>query len=445
MKKKIFTLSLIALGFSVAQSQTINTIAGNGSAGFSGDGGQATAADLDFPYGLVVDGTGNLYISEYLNYDVREINTSGVISQFAGNHTSGFSGDGGQATAAELGSAGGVNVDGSGNIYIADGGNNRIRMVNPSGIISTIAGNGTAGFAGDNGQATAAELSIPFDVVKDASGNIYIADYSNNRIRKINTAGIITTIAGNGTGSYSGDGGQATAAEIADPPGIVLDPAGNLYIADYLNNRIRKVATSGIITTIAGNGTAGYSGDGGQATAAEINNPVKLAMDNGGSIYLTEFVGHRVRRISTSGVITTLTGTNVAGFSGDGGPATAAEISSPVGVTLDASGNLYLGDNGNQRVRKITGIPLDVNATVNRNEFSVYPNPTSDNLTVTLTNAGKIVVTLYDITGREMLNMVKENTSAFNISVAGMPSGIYLLKLQTEDGSILTKKIEVAR
>jgi sugar lactone lactonase YvrE len=443
MKKTLLLLTLTSSLLTI-HAQTINTVAGTSAGGYSGNGGQATAAELSSPYGVTFDASGSMYIADFSNMAIRIVNTSGIISTFAGNHISGFSGDGGQATAAELTDPGGVTINGAGNLIIADFGNQRVRLVNSSGIITTIAGNGTIGSSGDGGPATAAELHDPFGTAIDAAGNIYIADYQNSRIRIVNTSGIINTFAGNGLAGYGGDGGQATAAKLYTPTGVALDAAGNVYIADYINNRVRMVNTSGIITTIAGIGLAGFSGDGGPATAAEVSQPTGVIVDPSGNIYEQEWGGDRVRRIS-AGIITTLTGTGVAGFSGDGGPSTAAQINSTLGLALDASNNLYIADVFNNRIRKVSGIPLAVNSPVNTNECNVYPNPTSDNLIVSISKTGKTIVTLYDITGREMLNTVKENTSVFNISVAAMPAGIYLLKLQTEDGSILTKKIEVAR
>jgi hypothetical protein len=259
---------------------------GNGLASHTGDGGQATAAGINTPRALTFDAKGNLYIADYGNNLIRKVNTAGIITTIAGNGMSGFSGDGGQATSASLNGPKGIALDGIGNIYISDAYNMRIRKVNTLGVITTIAGKGTAGFSGDGGQATSAELNYPERVIVDAANNFYIADYYNNRVRKINTAGIITTIAGNGTGGFSGDGGQATAAGLNQLTEVALDAANNLFIVDFLNNRIRKVNSSGIISTVAGNGTAGFSGDGGQATAAKLNNPYGISFDCIGNLYI---------------------------------------------------------------------------------------------------------------------------------------------------------------
>ena len=338
----------------VPTSGIISTVAGNGTVNYGGDGGAATAASLSNPVGLALDGTGNLYITDQQNQRIREVSTAGIITTVAGNGSYGFSGDGGTATGASLANSSGVAVDGSGNFYIADTQNNRIRKVSTAGSITTVAGNGTASFSGDNGSATAASLNNPVGVVVDGAGNVYIADAQNNRIRKVSTTGIITTVAGSGTASYSGDGGAATAASLNYPAGVAFDGIGNLYIADQGNQRIRKVSTSGIITTVVGNGTFGFGGDGGSATAANLANPASIAIDASGNLYIADSHNNRIRQVSTSGIITTVAGNGFYGFSGDGSAATNASLANPLNVAVDGIGNLYIADPDNQRVRKVT-------------------------------------------------------------------------------------------
>jgi sugar lactone lactonase YvrE len=333
----------------------ITTVAGNGTAGFSGDGGPGVVASLFNPTGLATDRAGNLYIADQGNQRIRKMNTSGIITTVAGNGTAGFSGDGGPAVVASLSFPTGVAADRAGNLQIADQGNHRIRKVNSAGIITTAAGNGTAGFFGDGGPAVVAGLSFPAGVATDEAGSFYIADQNNLRIRQVDPAGVITTVAGNGTAGFSGDGEPATVASLFHPTGVAVDRSGNLYIADRDNHRIRKVDPAGVITTLAGSGTAGFSGDGGPATAAELANPTGIAVIGfaNPSIYIADFSNHRVRKVDSAGFITTVAGNGLAGFSGDGGPATAASLADPFAVAVDVSGNLFIADRDNQRIRKV--------------------------------------------------------------------------------------------
>lgn len=340
-------------------AQNIITVAGNGGIGYSGDGGPATAAELFYPRGMVIDKRGNMYIADGSNNRIRKINAGDTITTFAGNGTAGYSGDGGPATAAEFNYPYGMAIDKWGNIYIADVNNNCVRMIDTSGTITTIAGNGTAGYSGDGGPATAAELNAVHGVAVDTMGNIYLADFNNHRVRVIDTAGNITTFAGNGTAGFIGDGGPATAAEINGPIGVSLNMTGDLYIGDYYNNRVRMVNTKGTINTIAGNGTAGYSGDGGPATAAEVNGPIAFALDSKGNLYITDVSNNRVRMVTPGDSITTVAGTGVAGFSGDYGPATVAEIYWPEGIARNPKGDMYFVEVINCRVREIPA-PLTV-------------------------------------------------------------------------------------
>ena len=371
MKK---TLLLITIAFislwSNAQVGYINTIAGTGAAGHTGDGGAATSAKLGITFGIAFDYSGNIIFADNGNNAIRKVSSTGIISKVAGTYYTYngtnwyYGGDGGLATSAYLAYPFGVALDTADNIYVADNLNNVIRKITVStGIITTVAGDGTFfpsmwPFCGDGGPATSAQLNSPWDVAVDRAGNLYIADMGNNVVRKVDAVtGIITTVAGNGTAGYTGNGGQATSASLNGPNGITVDAAGNLYITDDYNSVIRKVTKStGIITTIAGNGTAGFSGDNALATAAQLNDPsLKIAFDANGDFYIADDGNSRIRKVTvSSGIITTIAGNGGLGYTGDNGPATAATLNGPEGVGVDALGNIYITDENNV-IRKING------------------------------------------------------------------------------------------
>jgi trimeric autotransporter adhesin len=336
---------------SASSNLTIAEVAGNGTAGYSGDGAAAASAELNYPVGVALDGSGNLYIADTNNNVVRMVTTAGNISTVAGNGTAGYTGNGGAATGAELNGPYGVTVDASGNLYIADTNNNAIRKVTTAGTISTVAGTGTSGYTGNGGPATSAKLSGPAGIAVDASGNLYIADSSNYVIRKVTTVGIISTIAGTGTIGYSGLGSVATSVDLAWPVGLALDASGNLYIADASNSVILKVTPTGTLTTVAGNGKIGYSGDGGLAINAELHYPVGVSVDGSGNVYIADSLNNVVRMVTSGGTITTIAGTGSAGYSGNGGPATKARLNSPLGIIASGSGTLYVADTVNNVIR----------------------------------------------------------------------------------------------
>jgi sugar lactone lactonase YvrE len=329
----------------------ITTVAGNGGSGESGDGGLATDAML-FAGGVAADAWGNFYIADSANERVRKVDTNGLITTIAGNGAAAFSGDGGPATNASLFNPVGVAVDAAGGLFIADELNDRVRAVDTNGLITTVAGNGANGFSGDGGPATDASLSGPAGLAVDGSGDLFISDAENNRVRAIGTNGVIATVAGNATNGFFGDGGPATNASLSGPAGLAVDAWGNLFIADSGNRRIRKVDTNGVITTVAGNGDAGFYGDGGPATNAFLESPAAVAVDLFGNLFIADSTEH-VREVSVNGVITTVAGNAGYGYSGDGGLPVNARLSDVYGLAVDSMDSLFIADTGNNRIRKV--------------------------------------------------------------------------------------------
>ena len=334
----------------------IETVAGSGIVGFSGDGGPATSARLTYPRGVAMGPDGSIYIPDLWNHRIRKVNPSGIITTVAGSGFSGYGGDGGLATEAQFTYPQGVAVGSDGSFYIADASNSRIRKVDSFGIITTVAGNGLGGYSGDGGPATAARLNFPRGMAVGPDGSLYIAEISNHCIRKVDPSGTIITVAGNGVGGYRGDGGPAIAAQLSSPGAVAVGSDGSIFIADYGNNRVRKVDTSGIITTVAGNGMSGSpgsSGEGGPATAAPVDHPISVAVGREGDLYIAEGFYPRIRKVDPSGIISTIAGNSLRGYSGDGGPAKAAQFDFPAGVAVSPEGSLYVPDLWNSRIRRI--------------------------------------------------------------------------------------------
>lgn len=319
----------------------------------------ATDAVLVEPRGGVRDAQGNTYIADQGHFRILKVDPQGILTVIAGVGAPGYSGDGGPALQAAIGGhVDGLAVDAAGNLYVPDLDNRRVRRIDASGVITTVAGNGRSGFSGDGGPATRAMLSAAFwNVAVDAAGNLYIADGGNHRVRRVDPNGIITTVAGNGSDTYSGDGGPALEAGIPGPDGLFVDAAGNLYIGDTADFRIRKVSRDGIITTVAGNGEFGDEGDGGPAVAARISSPENVTVDTAGNLYFADADNERIRRVAPDGTITTIAGTGRTGFAGDDGPAAQARFNRPADLYLDAAGNLLIADELNHRIRIITGLP----------------------------------------------------------------------------------------
>ena len=339
--------------------------------------------------------------------------------------------------------------DRQGNMYIADQVNNMVRKVDTLGVITTIAGNsGATGSGGDGGPATNATLFYPTCVAVDKIGNVFVADQYNDRVRKVDTAGIITTFAGSYSG-FGGDGAPASAAQLSNPCGVCFDTAGNLYIADYGNNRIRKVDMStGLISTFAGSGSSVHSGDGGVATAAGMSEPWGLASDSLGNIYFTPGGDDRIRKVSPSGIITSIAGNGVVGSTGDGGPATTAELNIPGGMVVDAVGNLYFAEVLGHKIRKISG-PASTgikSETAPAMKVMVYPNPSTDKIYVFVGNVEdhNILVELTDLSGKAVETLqVDQLTNSATFNIAQLPAGEYFCKVTSKNGSSaykITKK-----
>jgi sugar lactone lactonase YvrE len=395
----------------------------------------ALTVPLIFPSAIVFDTTGNLYFAETGNHVIRKVDTTGHITIIAGTGTQGFSGDAGPATSATLDSPQGLALDTENNLYIADTHNHRIRKLNlTTGTLTTIAGT-SAGFFGDAGPATTAQLNLPTALVLDSANNLYLADTGNHRIRKISTAGIITTIAGTGTQGFSGDSGPATAAAIDSPTGIALDTANNLYLADAHNHRIRRIdAGTGIITTIAGTGTPGFSGDTTAATTASLDLPHGLTIDAAGNLYLADTENHRIRRIdAATGIITTVAGDGTQAFSGDGGPATASSLNSPRNTAISPSTLLTLADTGNQRIRQLTAAPAPATTI---QTIAGLGLTTPGALTLTAPNviaygAGQLTATLASTTHATGIITFFDTTSTATITLGTSPLAANIATLPT--------------
>jgi sugar lactone lactonase YvrE len=456
----IKVMAIAALYSSPVYSQTITTVAGNGTYGYMGDGSAAIGANLALPVGLqnegsgvVIDHSGNMLIADEYNNVIRKVNASGVISTIVGTgfgaasgteETGDYNGDGIAATAADLNNPSGLAIDAAGNIYIADYYNYRIRKVNTSGIISTIAGNGTSGYAGDGGAATAATLGTPNSVAVDAAGNVYFSDDQNHVVRKVSaTTGIITNVAGTGTSGYNGDFIAATTAQLYSPWGIAFDASGNIYIADDGNNRVRKVNSSGIISTVAGNGMSVFSGDGVISTSTAVAEPRSIVFNAHGGYYIAEGDG-RIREVNASGITSTVAGNGTNGYSGDGGSATLAALNRPIGVALDAIGNIYIVDEENDRIRMVNSGTLQTSNVLSRSTaINVSPNPSNGSFSFNIFSANneEAQVIITNIAGEKVQELSITTNISYNIKLE-QPAGIYLFSATTPDGCH-TVKIEL--
>ncbi len=429
-----------------AQVNIITTICGNDTAGYSGDDGPAVLAKLQYPEGLCLDNFNNLYIADPGDNRIRKINlATGVITTVAGNGSIGFSGDSGPAKDATVGQPVDVFTDAVGNVYIADALNNRIRKITVgTGIITTIAGKNISGSYGDGGPATNAALKLPCGVCIDKLGNILIADYDNHKVRKVDAVtGIIKTIAGTGTAGGFGNGGPATSARLNGPIQVFTDTLGNVFICDQFNHAVRKVDTAGIISVIAGFNGAGYSGDGGPATNAKLNEPAGGYVDQQHNIYVIEYRNGTIRRIDAiTNMITTVVGMGTTGFAGDGTPATNAKLKA-TDIFADSIGTIYIADIDNHRIRKVYDPTLAIKPVGIVQTISIYPNPAQNELTIE--GAQNTTMVLCDVVGKVVMER-KINSDKETIDISTLSNSVYVLQVHdaVHNTRIMTKLV-VAR
>ncbi len=437
MRTSVLIWLIILLATLPARSQIIITSAGTGGGGFSGDGGPATAAWLYDPYGVTLDKNGDLYISDNGNRRVRKVSPAygGIITTVAGNGTAGFSGDGGEAVDAQIDGVVDIAIDPKGNVFLSDQGNHRIRKVSPDGIITTFAGTGTPGFNGDNIPATIAKLNIPEGICVDGNGNLYISDVGNNRIRRVDTSGLITTIVGNGSAGYSSDGVNGTSAALSYPSCVRVDNSGLLLFSD--NNRIRKIGSLGQLITMGGNGIAGNAGDGGPATSASINVSA-FCTDTLGNIFLADGGNDVIRKVSPDGTINRYAGSGLGGYSGDGGNALTAKLRSCQGVAVAPNGDVFIGDVGNNRIRMVSNHITGVaQIHVTEPKLEVYPNPVTDFLNIELhgVSAEEAEVSIRAIDGRLVGHYCMKPAAPLSLS-ANWPAGSYVVHVTTATATL---------
>lgn len=425
LKNIIF--SFCFLFFLNTKAQTITTIAGS-TQGFTN--GTGTAAQFNTPTCLVMDPSGNIYVSDRNNHCIRKITTAGVVTTFAGSGVAGYAD--GTGTLAQFNAPSGLAIDAAGNIFAADDADHRIRKITTVGVVTTFAGSGVRGFA--DGTGIAAQFGDPYGLAIDAAGNIYVGDQGNNRIRKITNTGVVTTFAGSGINGFAD--GIGTVAQFKFPIGVVVDNSGTVFVTDRANNRIRKISSTGVVTTLSGTGVAGFAD--GIGTVAQFNSPSGIAIDAAGNLFVTDCYNHRIRKITATGTATTLAGTGVAGFADGSG--TIAKFNYPQGITVDSAGALFVADASNNRIRKITGV-LATNDYLLENRISVYPNPTSSLITIELEDLIDAKMILFNVNG-EMIqsqNLVNNKTT---IDMNGLADNIYVIQITTDKYTIFKKVVK---
>lgn len=421
-----------------AQSKKIMTFAGAGGTGtFSGDGWAATGAYFNGPNSVAADRFGNVYIVDYFNIRVRVVRANGVINTYAGNGGIGSYTNNTLASSTHIHPAC-VVADGKRNIYISDDNVHVIYKVDKNGIITKVVGtSNTPGFGGDGGPASAARLNTPRGLAVDKYNNLYIAEVANHIIRKVDTFGVVTTVAGdtNRIAGYSGDGGAATAARLDSPCAIAVNRYGQLFICDYHNNVVRKVDTNGKISTFAGIGAVGYTGDMANAIGARFRYPSGIAVDTNRFVYISDAGNHAIRYVDTLGIIRTLAGNGTAGFGGDLGAPEGANLFNPQGLTIDSLGTLYIADANNQRIRMIFKATLAV-SSVNSIQLSIAPNPASHQVTISGLDNNSANVSVYDVAGREVYSSEVTGRQAASINVSMFAPGLHVIRVYDAHGNV---------
>ncbi len=442
MKKVLFIVIVVCAANSSFAQSIITNIGGNGVTQYIGDGWPATSYSLAAPSGICLDNAHNVFISDYADHRIRKIDTHDTLTTFADTSgMPGYTGDGGLKDSATFRNPSGLCFDASGNLYILEWYNDVVRRIDKTtGIVSTVAGSGAGGYGGDNGPATTANMERPSGICMDPAGNIFIADYGNHRIRRVDAVtNIITTFAGDGTAGSSGDDGLAIAAKLNYPNSVCSDSAGNIFISDFGNNRIRKVnAVSGIITNIAGTGTAGYTGDGGLPTLAKLRGPNAVHINRLGNLYISDEGNNVIRRIGPSGNINTIAGSGGYGFAGDGGPATAARFNGPTAVYADDSDYLYIADGGNSVIWKVSPPAFIDNAGIDEHatgaDFKVFPNPSTGNFNISFnSHQSRTSIVIYNSFG-QVIHRSEFTGIVAHMDLGNVATGIYIISTVSSSG-----------